>query len=110
MHPVRTIACAFLFLVLPLRSQAENVRWFEVKSANFLLFTDTSEAKGRRLVTDLEQRVASFQTAFGSVPKRQFPIEIFLFRQSEDFLMSAPPGLLPEQRVDLFTSAYFMKG
>jgi len=106
MHPVRTIACAFLFLVLPLRSQAENVRWFEVKSGNFLLYTDASEAKGRRLVTDLEQRVSAFQAAFGSVPKRQFPIEILLFDHVEDFLASAPSG----NGIDLYTSAFFLKG
>jgi len=110
MHPFRTFACALLFLVLPMISQAQNVRWFEVTSGNFILFTDTSEAKGRRLVTDLEQRIASFQTAFGVVPKRQFPIEVLLLKHSEDFLSSAPPVTPPDTAVDSYNSAYILKG
>jgi TonB family protein len=110
MHSVRTFVCAFVFLVLPLRSQAQNVHWFEIKSGNFILFTDTSESKGRRLVTDLEQRIATFQTVFGAVPKRQFPVEILLFKQNEDFLSSAPPVVPPEVGVDSYTSAFILKG
>jgi len=110
MHPFRTFACALLFLIYPMSSQAQNVRWFEVSSANFLLFTDTSDAKGRRLVTDLEQRLASFQSAFGVVPKRQFPIEILLLKHGEDFLASAPPVTPPDPAIDTYNSAYILKG
>lgn len=106
MRSLRTFACAFLFLVLPLGSQAQNVKWFEVKSGNFLLFTDTSEAKGRRLLTDLEQRLAAFQVALGTVPKRQFPVEVFLFKLGDDFVASAPAGA----GIDSYSSAYFLKG
>src|SRR5579862_3886738 len=102
----RTAACALLLLVVPLRSRAEDPRWFEIQSSNFLVFTDTSEAKGRRLVTDMESRVSAFQTMFGAVPQRQFPVEVFLFRNTEDFLASAPIGA----GVDTFTSAFFVKG
>ena len=110
MHPFRTFACALLFLGLPWSSQAQNVRWYEVSSDNFILFTDTSEAKGRRLVTDLEQRLASFQAAFGSVPKRQFPIEVLLYKNAEDFLESVPPVVPPEMPIDEFNAAYVLKG
>src|SRR5213078_4097147 len=92
MRSLRTFGYAFLLLVLPLRSQAQNVKWYEVKSSNFLLFTDSSEAKGRRLLTDLELRLTAFQAVFGTVPKRQFPVEVFLFRQGDDFVASAPAG------------------
>jgi TonB family protein len=110
MNPFRAISFALLLLFLPCSGQAQSVRWFEVTSGNFTLFTDTTEAKGRRLVTDLEQRVASFQNAFGVVPKRQFPIEILLFKHTEDFLSSAPPVTPPDTGVDSYSSAYILKG
>ena len=110
MNPFRAFACALLLIVLPCSGQAQNVRWFEVTSGNFLLFTDTSEAKGRRLVTDLEQRIASFQTAFGVVPKRQLPIEILLFKHTEDFLSSAPTATPPDTGIDAYSSAYILRG
>jgi TonB family protein len=110
MNPFRAFACALLLLVLPCSGQAQNVRWFEITSGNFILFTDTSEAKGRRLVTDLEQRIASFQNAFGVVPKRQFPVEILLFKHTEDFLSSAPPVTPPDTGIDSYSSAYILRG
>lgn len=110
MNLFRAFACAFLILVLPWSGQAQNVRWFEITSGNFLLFTDTTEAKGRRLATDLEQRIASFQNAFGVVPKRQFPIEILLLKHSEDFLSSAPPVTPPDTGIDEYNSAYILRG
>jgi hypothetical protein len=33
---------------------AKDPKWFEVSSEHFLLFTDTNEMKGRRLVSDFE--------------------------------------------------------
>ena len=71
----RIISAGILFAVCQLCFQAQKVKWIEVTSENFRLFTDTSEMKGRRLVSDLEQRVGVFQALFGAVPKRQFPIE-----------------------------------
>ena len=110
MNPFRAFTCAILLLILPCRGAAQNVRWFEVTSGNFKLFTDTSEEKGRRLVTDLEQRVAAFQSAFGTVPKRQFPIEILLFKHSEDFLLPAPTATPPDAGIDGYSSAYILHG
>jgi len=110
MNPFRALACAVLLLVLPCGGQAQTVRWFEVTSGNFILFTDTTEAKGRRLLTDLEQRIAPFQSAFGVVPKRQFPIEILLFKHTEDFLSSAPHVTPPETGIDAYNSAYVLRG
>src|SRR5437870_10822058 len=73
---------------------AKDAKWFEVSSGHFLLFTDTNEMKGRRLVADFEARVAAFSQAFGTVPPRQFPIEIFLFKEEMDF-NDALPRLQP---------------
>src|SRR5712691_5487075 len=64
---------------------AKDAKWFEVSSEHFLLFTDTSEMKGRRLAADFENRIDAFSQAFGKVPARQFPIEIFLFKEETDF-------------------------
>jgi TonB family protein len=106
MRSIRILAVAILFLVCAPHLQAQNVKWIEVTSENFRLFTDTTEVKGRRLVSDFEQRVTAFQAAFGSVPKRQFPIEIFLFKQDDDFHSFAPTDAAQDQPV----SAYLLKG
>ncbi len=87
-------------------SHAENIRWFEARSDNFLVITDTSEAKARRLATDFELRVAAFQNAFGAVPKRQFPIEVLILKKGEEFNAAVPVGTV----VDVFTNAVFLKG
>src|SRR5215831_265043 len=80
----RAFFAAFLFLF------AKDTKWFEVSSDHFLLFTDTTEMKGRRLLTDLEGRVSAFSEAFGRVPPRQFPIEVFLFKEEQDFIEAIP--------------------
>ena len=78
---------------------AKDVKWFEVSSDHFLLFTDTNEMKGRRLVSDFENRISTFAQAFGKVPGRQFPIEIFLFNEEQDFVEALPrPPAPPPQR------------
>jgi TonB family protein len=69
---------------------AKDAKWFEISSDHFLLFTDTNEIKGRRLVSDFENRIATFSQAFGKVPTRQFPIEIFLFNEEQDFIEAIP--------------------
>ncbi|MBI4474116.1 MAG: TonB family protein [Acidobacteria bacterium] len=71
-------------------AQGQNQKWFELSSRHFLLFTDTNEAKGRRLLSDFEARVETLSRAIGDVPNRQFPVEIFLFKSEEDFIQAAP--------------------
>src|SRR5215831_8334334 len=93
----RAFFAAFLFLF------AKDTKWFEVSSDHFLLFTDTTEMKGRRLLTDLEGRVSAFSEAFGRVPPRQFPIEVFLFKEEQDFIEALPrvkadPNIVTVQR------------
>lgn len=80
----RAFFAVFLFLF------AKDVKWFEVSSDHFVLFTDTTEMKGRRLLSDLEGRVSAFSAAYGQVPPRQFPIEVFLFREEQDFIEAIP--------------------
>src|SRR6266849_9846485 len=75
-----------LFLLRVPALQAKDAKWFEMSSEHFLLFTDTNEAKGRRLISDFENRVAAFTQALGKLPPRQFPIEIFLFNNEQDFV------------------------
>src|SRR5438552_16302173 len=87
--------------------QAKDPKWFEVSSEHFLLFTDTNEAKGRRLISDFENRVAAFSQAFGKVPARQFPIEIFLFNNEQDFIEALPHAQGEEQ---LKKAAYLLRG
>src|SRR5262245_29709966 len=82
-------ALVFMFVLSP-RVRAKDTKWFEVSSEHFLLFTDTTEMKGRRLVSDFEDRVEAFSKVFGKVPPRQFPIEILLFKEEQDFIEAIP--------------------
>jgi TonB family protein len=98
-----------VFLVAP-SLPAKDSKWFEVSSDHFLLFTDTSEMKGRRLVSDFENRVDAFAQAFGKVPGRPFPIEIFLFNQEQDFIEALPHIQGPEAEKQVFKNAYLLRG
>src|SRR5689334_22319902 len=104
MRPVRMILAAVLCLA-PFELLAQNAKWFEASSPHFEVFTDTSEAKAKRLLVDFEGRTAALAAALGPIPERQFPIEIFLFNKSEDFVEAVPTGLV---RVD--KNAYLQKG
>src|SRR2546425_1993574 len=102
------IPLAFLLLLADIPTlQAKEAKWFELSSEHFLLFTDTSEAKGRRLISDLENRAAALSEALGKVPARPFPIEVFLFNNEQDFVDATPrPKSEDEQR----KTAYVLRG
>jgi TonB family protein len=104
----RLISLAFLLLFMKIPSvQAKDPKWFELSSEHFLVFTDTNEAKGRRLISDFENRAASLSDIFGKVPARPFPIEVFLFGNDQDFVDVAPrPKTQDEPRKD----AYLLRG
>src|SRR5436853_4232722 len=105
---VLVAALAALAILVPGPSlRAKDAKWFEVASDHFLLFTDTTEMKGRRLVSDFENRVVSFSQAFGKVPERQFPIEIFLFKEEQDFIEALPHAQGEDQ---LRKAAYLLRG
>src|SRR5215813_1508939 len=101
-YRVLLFALPFIFALSP-RMRAKDTKWFEVSSDHFLLFTDTTEMKGRRLVSDFEDRIAAFSQAFGKLPPRQFPIEILLFKEEQDFIEAIPhvkaPPAQPTQTV-----------
>lgn len=106
--PYRVIAWALLLAVI--RGQpllAKDAKWFELSSEHFLLFTDTDESKGQRLLTDLEIRVAAFSQTFGKVPQRQFRIEIFVFNNDQEYMEAAPR---PQGEEKLNKSAYVVRG
>src|SRR2546425_2499828 len=105
-YRVMALAHLLLSMLIPVL-HAKDPKWFEVSSEHFLLFTDTNEAKGRRLISDFENRVAAFSQAFGKVPARQFPIEIFLFNNEQDFIEALPHAQGEEQ---LKKAAYLLGG
>ena len=105
-YRVLALALLLLSMLIPVL-HAKDPKWFEVSSEHFLLFTDTNEAKGRRLISDFENRVAAFSQAFGKVPARQFPIEIFLFNNEQDFIEALPHAQGEEQ---LKKAAYLLRG
>src|SRR5438105_8896498 len=96
-----------LFLLRVPALQAKDAKWFEMSSEHFLLFTDANEAKGRRLISDFENRVAAFTQALGKLPPRQFPIEVFLFNNEQDFIEALPHAKGEEE---LRKAAYLLRG
>jgi TonB family protein len=101
--------------VIPVVLAGASVRaadpvWIEVSSPNFILYTDTTELKGRRLLEDFERRVASLSTVLGEIPARQFPVEILLFSKREEFLETAPKPAGPEAPPEFDKSAYLWRG
>src|SRR5215475_1553610 len=82
----------FLSLVMTASNlRAEDAKWYQISTEHFLLFTDTSQAKGEKLIADFEERFAGFEAALGKTHERQFPIEVFLFRNHDDYL-----GVMPK--------------
>src|SRR5215469_10434005 len=80
-----TIFLMLYFLLTLLLMSPKEAKWFEVSFDHFLLYTDIGEMKGRRLLADLENRVDAFSQAFGKLFLRQFLIEVFLFKEDQDF-------------------------
>src|SRR5262245_48095345 len=101
------LALLAVVLLSAVELRAQNSPWFEARSAHFLLFTDTSAAKGRQLLADFESRVAELEKAFGAVPARQFPIEVFLFKKAEDFTEAVPMAEATEKTEK---AAYLFRG
>src|ERR1700685_2553026 len=86
----RLIGALLAFMVCD-SAMGQSPKWYQVSSQHFLLFTDTSESKGERLVTDLESRVSALSVAFDELRPMQFPIEIFAFNKYDDFQAAEPP-------------------
>jgi TonB family protein len=87
----RVALLALMFVFAQNRAlPAKDPKWFEVSSDHFLLYTDTNETKGRRLLSDFEMRVAGFSQTFGTATARAVPIEIFLFNEEADFIEALP--------------------
>jgi TonB family protein len=91
-------------------ARAEEPKWVKATSEHFELYTDTSDSKGQRLLIDLEQRVEACGDAFGKVPPFQFPIHVFLFKNSEDFLASIPDRQPVDGAVPPEKNAYVVNG
>src|SRR3989454_11773023 len=105
-YRVMALALLLLSMLIPVL-HAKDPKWFEVSSEHFLLFTDTNEAKGRRLVSDFENRLTAFAQAFGNIASRQFPVEVFLFKEEPDFIEALPHGLNEDQ---LRKAAFLLRG
>ncbi len=104
------LACAVLLLAVSAPVRAADPAWIQMTSPNFTLFTDTTETKGRRLLEDFEGRFASLAGVLGEIPRRQFPIEVFLFSKREEFLETAPRPVGPDAPVQFDKSAYLLVG
>ena len=106
----RNVFVLAFVLAIPALLPAKDPKWIEVSSDHFLLFTDTNEMKGRRLVSDFENRVVAFSEVFGNVPPRQFPIEIFLFNQEPDFIEILPRVQGQQAENQVRKNAYMLRG
>jgi TonB family protein len=105
-----SFGCAVLLLTLSLQLRGADPTWIQVNSRNFVLYTDTTEIKGRRLLEDFEGRLAALGSALGGIPERQFPVEVFLFSKKEEFLEAAPRPAGPEAGGEFTKSAYLWRG
>ena len=105
---IQGLALLTVLTALSFNASAADPVWLQARSANFLLFTDTSEVKARRLLTDLEARVVALDAALGGIPQRQLPIEVFLFQNSVDFLETAPRP--PAGSMEFNKAAYVVRG
>jgi TonB family protein len=104
------LLCALLLLAFSSSARAADPVWIQLTSQNFTLFTDTTEAKGRRLLEDFEGRLASLGSVLGEIPQRQFPVEVFLFSKREEFLETAPKPTGPDAPLEFEKSAYLLRG
>ena len=105
-----SLGCAALLLALSLPVRGADLVWIQLNSRNFILYTDTTEIKGRRLLEDFEGRLAAMGTALGGIPQRQFPVEVFLFSNREEFLEAAPRPTGPDAPGEFAKSAYLWRG
>ena len=99
-----SLGCAVLLLALSLPVRGADLVWIQLNSRNFILYTDTTEIKGRRLLEDFEGRLAAMGTALGGIPQRQFPVEVFLFSNREEFLEAAPRPTGPDAPSEFVTA------
>jgi len=104
------LGCAVVLLALSFQLRGADPAWIQVTSRNFVLYTDTTEIKGRRLLEDFEGRFAALSSALGGLPERQFPIEVFLFSKKEEFLEAAPRPTGPDAGDEFIKSAYLWRG
>src|SRR5688572_3637317 len=107
MHLRHRFGYVVVALTLSLSLRAADPVWWQVRSQNFILFTDTSEAKGIRLLTDLEARHAELADVFGGIPPRPFSVEVFLFEKAADFSETIPK--VPAG-TEFNKSAYLVRG
>ena len=101
---------ATVFLAQVATIHAADPVWIQMTSPNFVLFTDTTEQKGKRLLEDFEGRLATVSAALGGIPTRQFPVEVFLFGKKEDFMEAAPRPTGPDAPSEFQKSAYLWRG
>src|SRR5438045_3492926 len=103
----RTGLILVLIFLQGLTLSAKDPTWLELSSEHFVLFTDADQIKAQRVLTDLETRISAFAEAFGKIPSRQFPIEIFIFNTDQDYLDAAPK---PQGEEKLNKAAYVVRG
>jgi TonB family protein len=103
------LICAVVLLAFSMPARAADPVWIQVTSPNFILFTDTTELKGRRLLEDFEGRLSALKTALGDIPRRQFPVEVLLFSKKEDLNPFLPVRTSSEEVIEP-KSAYLLRG
>ena len=85
------LLCAAVLLAFSAPVRGADPVWIQITSRNFVVYTDTTEIKGRRLLEDLERRLGALGSALGGIPQRQFPVEVVLFSKQDEFMEAAPP-------------------
>jgi tetratricopeptide (TPR) repeat protein len=90
------------FAALPVFARDPQPGWIEVRSANFVVLTDSSEKQGRHIVGQFERMRSVFHTIF---PKARVdfgaPIVVIAVKDRKDFQALEPQAYLAKGQVDL---------
>jgi TonB family protein len=74
--------------------------WIEVRTKNFVVYTDTDEEKGVRLLERLESVMAAYSDKLFPLAPRTFPIRVLLFDDTDEYQRLLPERVRTERTLD----------
>lgn len=95
----KSVSIALLTVIVALPGFARpqsNDAWVEVRTENFVVYTDTDEEKAIDFATRLESVRAAYGEHFVPLSTRPFPIRVVLLDDREDFRRSVPESVRTE--------------
>jgi tetratricopeptide (TPR) repeat protein len=99
--PDLRVVLAMLTILCALHSAAAEPRWLKIRSANFELFTEAGERKGRDAILHFEQVRGFFLKITKVAPGSGLPVRIVAFNSNKEY---------KPYRMNEFAAAYAMEG